>query len=242
MAKLSVNIDHVATLREARKGKEPDPISAALLCELAGAHGITVHLREDRRHIQDRDVRILRQVISTTLNLEMAATTEMIQIAQDILPDMVTLVPENRLELTTEGGLDVLANLNAIEKAIQSLHQYQIRVSLFIDPTEEQVKAAKKVNADAIEFHTGNFCNALLKETTPGQWRSELTKLENMTPFAIQLGLEVNMGHGIDYHNIEHLNKIPGISHFSIGHSIVSKAVLVGMERAVSEMVRSLRN
>ena len=185
MATLSVNIDHIATIREARKGREPDPVAAAVLVELAGAHGITVHLREDRRHIQDRDVKLLRQTTSTKLNLEMAPTSEMVQFAIDTLPDMVTLVPESREELTTEGGLNVLGKISEMEKIISSLKIHEIFVSLFIDPEIEQIKAAKKAGATAIELHTGTYCNAYDYGEDDISWQMELDKIEKMTQIKI---------------------------------------------------------
>jgi pyridoxine 5-phosphate synthase len=240
MATLSVNIDHIATLREARKGREPDPISAAVLVELAGAQGITVHLREDRRHIQDRDVRLLRQTIASKLNLEMAATADMVQFAIDILPDQVTLVPENREELTTEGGLNVAAKLAEIEKAVTSLKMHDIFVSLFVDPDLEQIKAAKKSGAAAVELHTGNYCNAFVGEDNM-TWQMELDKIEKMTHIAVKSDLVVNAGHGLNYQNVEYIAGIPDINELNIGHSIISRASLVGMERAVRDMLGILQ-
>ena len=240
MATLGVNIDHIATLREARKGREPDPIAAAVLIELAGAHGITVHLREDRRHIQERDVKLLRQMLSTNLNLEMAATDNMVQFAIDTLPDMATLVPENREELTTEGGLNVATNIPEIEKATSSLKMHDIFVSLFIDPDIDQIKAAKKVGASAVEFHTGNYANAFAFSEDDMAWQLELDKIEKMTQLAIKHGLTVNAGHGLNYQNVEHIAAISEIHELNIGHSIISRASLVGMEKAVKDMLKLL--
>jgi pyridoxine 5-phosphate synthase len=233
MARLGVNVDHIATIRQARGVTEPDPVTAAALAELAGASGITVHLREDRRHIQDRDVRLLRQTVQTRLNLEMAATDEMVGIALDILPDYVTLVPEKREELTTEGGLDVSLHRNLIQKQIGLLHQGGISVSLFIDPDLEQVKAAHRVGADFIEIHTGPYCEAQAEPIR----RQELDKIENALRAGRKLNLGVNAGHGLNYQNVIDIASMSGFHEFNIGHSIVSRAVLVGMERAVREMV-----
>jgi len=236
-AKLSVNVDHVATIREARKGNEPDPVTAASLAEIAGCDGIIVHLREDRRHIQDRDLEILRKTVKTRLNLEMAATDEMIGIALKIKPDLCTLVPEKREELTTEGGLDVLGNFAQVQKAINELHQGMIKVSLFVDPNSEQIKAAKKLKADFIEIHTGIYSNA----QTEIDIRRELKNIVESAQLASGLGLGVNAGHGLNYHNIQPLINIPEIDEFSIGHSIIARAVLVGMERAVKEMLQLIK-
>ncbi|NJD90657.1 MAG: pyridoxine 5'-phosphate synthase [Geobacter sp.] len=237
MARLGVNIDHVATLRQARGGVEPDPVAAAVIAELAGADGITIHLREDRRHIQDRDLELLRKTIKTRLNLEMAATDEMVAIAQRIKPDMCTLVPEKRLELTTEGGLDVRCNMELVRSAVDRLRNDGIPVSLFIDADPDQIKAADKVGADYIEIHTGLFADAL-------DWKSsedELIRIENGVKLALKLGLGVNAGHGLNYANIKRITAIRGIDEFNIGHSIISRAVLVGLERAVRDMAELVR-
>ncbi len=233
MAKLGVNIDHVATIRQARGGAEPDPVAAAAIAELAGADGITIHLREDRRHIQDRDLRLLRQTVKTRLNLEMAATEEMVAIAMAVKPDMCTLVPEKRQELTTEGGLDVQLLLKTIAEAIAKLKDSGIVVSLFIDPDPDQVKAANKAGADFVEIHTGAFAEA----TGEKRQREELQKIENAIKLAAKLGLGVNAGHGLNYSNIKRLVRLGGIEEFNIGHAIISRAVLVGLDRAVREMV-----
>jgi pyridoxine 5-phosphate synthase len=233
MANLGVNIDHVATVRQARGGAEPDPVTAAALAELGGADGITIHLREDRRHIQDRDLRLLRQTVRTKLNLEMAATDEMVRIALDTKPDMCTLVPEKRQELTTEGGLDVRINQDAISEAIEGLQDGGLVVSLFVDPDSDQIKAASKAGADFIEIHTGTFADAK-------GWKAqqeELQKIENGIKLALKLGMGVNAGHGLNYTNIKKIASLGGIEEFNIGHSIISRAVFVGMERAVREMV-----
>jgi len=237
MATLSVNIDHIATLREARKGREPDPIAAAVLAELAGANGITVHLREDRRHIQERDVKLLRQTISTKLNLEMASTRDMVQFAIDTLPDQVTLVPENREELTTEGGLNVAAKVNEIEKITSSLKMHEIFVSLFVDPEIDQIKAARKAGAAAIELHTGSYCNAFDYREDNMAWQMELDKIEKITQMAVKNDLIVNAGHGLNYKNVGYIAAITDIHELNIGHSIVSRASLVGMEKAVKDML-----
>jgi pyridoxine 5-phosphate synthase len=237
VAKLGVNVDHVATVRQARVGAEPDPVTAAALAELAGADSITVHLREDRRHIQDRDVEILRKTVKTRLNLEMAATDEMVGIALKILPDYVTLVPEKREELTTEGGLNVSLNRNLLKRQADLLHQGGVIVSLFIDPDLEQIKAAHRVGADCIEIHTGAYCEARNREDC----RAELAKIETAIRAGHKLGLGVNAGHGLNYQNVGPVIALGGIEEFNIGHSIVSRAVLVGMEQAVRDMLTLLR-
>ena len=237
MAKLGVNIDHVATVRQARGGVEPDPVAAAAIAEFAGADGITVHLREDRRHIQDRDLTLLRKTIKTRLNLEMAATDEMVSIARQIMPDMCTLVPEKRLELTTEGGLDVRCNMEHIKSAVERLRGAGIPVSLFIDADPDQIKAADKVGADYIEIHTGLFAEA-------ADWKSEeneLIRIENGVKLAQKLGLGVNAGHGLNYSNIKRISSIKGIEEYNIGHSIISRAVMVGLDRAVRDMAELVR-
>jgi len=231
MPRLGVNVDHVATIRQARGGIEPDPVTAAALCELAGAEGITVHLREDRRHIQDRDLRLLRETVQTRLNLEMAATEEMIGIALTVLPDYVTLVPEKRQELTTEGGLDVVGNAAALATGIGRLRQGGIPVSLFVDPDLAQIEASARVKADAIEIHTGCYCAA-----SGQQQVAELAKIVAAIEAGKQLGLAVHAGHGLNYVNIRPVVALGGIEEYNIGHSIISRAVLVGLERAVREM------
>jgi len=237
MARLGVNIDHIATIRRARGGVEPDPVAAAAIAELAGADGITVHLREDRRHIQDRDLKILRQTVKTRLNLEMAATEEMIAIALSVKPEMCTLVPEKRQELTTEGGLDVRMNLPSIEKAIERLQDGGIIVSLFIDPDSDQIKAANKAGSDYVEIHTGSFAEA--KDVKSED--QELIKIENAVKLAAKLGMGVNAGHGLNYTNIKKVCALGGIEEFNIGHSIISKAVLVGLDRAVRDMIEIIK-
>lgn len=237
MAKLGVNVDHVATIRQARGINEPDPVTAAALAELAGADSITVHLREDRRHIQDRDVEVLRRTIKTKLNLEMAATDEMVGIAMKILPDYVTLVPEKREELTTEGGLDVLRSRQPLKKAIELLRQSGMVVSLFVDPDIEQIKESHRLGADTIEIHTGTYCEA----RHPDERRTELAKIQNAIRAGRKLGLGVNAGHGLNYQNVQEVVALGGIEEYNIGHSIVSRAVLVGFERAVREMAALIR-
>ena len=237
MARLGVNIDHVATIRQARGGVEPDPVAAAAIAELAGADGITIHLREDRRHIQDRDLRIIRETVKTRLNLEMAATDEMIGIALSVKPDMCTLVPEKRQELTTEGGLDVRINQQQIADAVERLQDGGLIVSLFIDPDPDQVKAANKVGADYVEFHTGTFAEA-------PDWKredEELIRISNAVKLASKLGIGVNAGHGLNYSNIKKVAALGGIEEFNIGHSIISRAVLVGLDRAVRDMVELIK-
>lgn len=238
--KLGVNIDHIATIREARKIREPDPVAAAVLAELAGCHGITAHLREDRRHIQDRDIRLLRGMVTTHLNMEMAPSPEMVQFALDLHPDMATLVPENRLEITTEGGLNVAAKAEELSKAIAKLKQNDILVSVFIDPESSQVKAAKKVGADFVEFHTGKYSNAYDMGDSR-EVESELSTIQDMTLLAHKYGLRINAGHGLNYRNVGPIAAIPHIEELNIGHSIIGRAALVGMERAVKEMLEAIR-
>ncbi|MBD2103226.1 pyridoxine 5'-phosphate synthase [Leptolyngbya sp. FACHB-261] len=233
MPTLGVNIDHVATIRQARRTVEPDPIAAAVLAELGGADGITVHLREDRRHIQDRDVRLLRQTVRTHLNLEMAATPEMVAIALDLKPDYITLVPEKREEVTTEGGLDIASQQSRITEIVDQLQQQGgIPVSLFIDADQPQLEAAAKVGAKFVELHTGRYAEA----RGEAEQHRELAVLQQGTTQARQLGLRVNAGHGLTYWNTAAIAAIPGMEELNIGHSIISRAVLVGLERAVREM------
>ena len=232
MIRLGVNIDHVATVRQARRAKEPDPVAAAVFATLGGADGITIHLREDRRHIQDRDVYVLRETVATRLNLEMATAEEIIRIALKVKPDEATLVPEKRQELTTEGGLDVVANEAAVRGTIERLKAGGIHVSLFIDPELPQIDASKKFGADAIEFQTASYSEAVGEAAVA----RELEKLWVATAHAAGLGLHVHMGHGLNYWNVQPIVRIPRVEELNIGHSIVSRAVLVGMERAVREM------
>ncbi len=232
MVRLCVNIDHVATVREARKGREPDPVFAAVLAELAGVDGIVCHLREDRRHIKDRDLKMLKEVVQTHLNLEMAGTDEMVQIATEVLPDMCTLVPEKRQELTTEGGLDVISQMERLSDVISELHAHNIVVSLFIDPNIQQVKAASRVGADYVELHTGEYANA----SDMNHMTERLEEIANMAIAASKLGLGVSAGHGLNYQNVSAVARLDRIEELNIGHSIISRAVLVGMERAIREM------
>lgn len=237
MAKLGVNVDHIATIRQARGVAEPDPVAAAMFAELAGAHGITVHLREDRRHIQDRDVKLLRQTVQTRLNLEMALTEEMITFALKVLPDAVTLVPEGRHELTTEGGLDVNLLRSTLKQKIVLLKQAGIVVSLFVEPDIEQIKTCHKVGADYIEIHTGTYCEM----RSEADKREQLQRIELAVSAARKLSLGVNAGHGLNYQNVGPVAAIKGIEEFNIGHSIVARASLVGMDRAVREMLALLK-
>lgn len=239
MTKLGVNVDHIATLRQARRAPEPDPVTAALLAELAGAHGITVHLRSDRRHIQERDVRLLRETVTTRLNVEMAATKEMVRIGLEIRPDTVTLVPERENEITTEGGLDVIRHRKPIQRALEKLEREGIRVSLFIDPDLSQIEEAARLGAGMVELNTAAYAEAVpkgLQESDPG-FRSELEKLRAAAEFAASLELEVLAGHGLTYRNVRPVSDLPEIVELNIGHNIVSRAALVGMERAVREML-----
>ncbi|MDG2989442.1 pyridoxine 5'-phosphate synthase [Candidatus Synechococcus calcipolaris G9] len=236
MPTLGVNIDHVATLRQARQTIEPDPVAAAILAELGGADGITVHLREDRRHIQERDVQILRQTVRTHLNLEMAATPEMVAIALDIQPDYVTLVPERRQEVTTEGGLDAIAQVESLTQVVATLQNADIPVSLFIDADPDQIRAAAKTGAKFIELHTGQYAEAVGE----GAQLQELQNLARGLWQAKDLGLRVNAGHGLTYLNVYPVAQLEGMEELNIGHTIVSRAVLVGLERAVQEMKRAI--
>ncbi len=230
--RLGVNVDHVATVRQARGVQVPDPVEAAVLAELAGCDGITIHLREDRRHIQDRDLAILRRTVKTKLNLEMASTQEMVKIALDVKPDVVTLVPERREELTTEGGLEVAMNMDYLKKVITLLSDAEVRVSLFVDADIDQIKASHRVGAQAVEIHTGKYAEA----KTRREAESEYGKIVNAAKIAQKLKLEVVAGHGLDYRNVRAIVEIHEIVEVNIGHSIVSRAVMVGMERAVREM------
>jgi pyridoxine 5-phosphate synthase len=235
--RLGVNIDHIATIREARKAREPEPVAAAIIAELAGAHGITVHLRGDRRHIKERDVELLRQVVSTKLNIEMAATTEMSAIAARIKPDQVTLVPEQPHELTTQGGLDVTANRDGVRAAVASLRGAGITVSIFIDPDPVQVAASREVGADAIEINTGGYSDA-----APADQAARLETVRTAAVVAARGGLEVLAGHGLTYVNIAPVADIREIAELNIGHSIVARAALVGLDRAVREMLALMKN
>lgn len=233
--RLAVNIDHIATIREARQAREPEPLAAAILAELAGARGITVHLRGDRRHIRDRDVELLRQTVTTKLNVEMAATAEMTAIASRVRPDQVTLVPELPHEVTTQGGLDVVAHDDAVRTAARDLREAGIRVSVFVDPRIEQVAACTAVGADAIEINTGAYATA-----APAEQTAALAAIAETARAAAASGLEVLAGHGLTYVNVSPIVSLPEIVELNIGHSIVARASLVGMERAVREMVALL--
>jgi len=232
MPTLAVNIDHVATLRQARLGREPEPVTAAHLAELAGASAIIVHLREDRRHIQDRDVALLRQLLKTRLHLEMAATKEMHRLALGIRPDMVCLVPEKRQELTTEGGLDCIGREKELARFLAPLHDAGIESSLFIDPGQDQIKAAKDAGTRYIEIHTGAYANA---KTGPERDK-ELARVLDGIRLGRELGLKVNLGHGLNYDNVWAFAQVTGVSEYSIGHSIISRAVLTGLTEAVGKM------
>lgn len=244
-AKLNVNIDHVATIREARKTIEPSIITAAVICEQAGAHGITVHLRGDRRHIQDRDIELLREVVTTYLNVEMAATDEMIEIAAKTLPDAVSLVPENPGEVTTEGGLDAVAHFDKLRPTVEQLRSAGIFVSMFIDPQIEQIDAAKRAGADQVELCTAEYAELTLKaRASHGSGRqkaaAEIIRIDKAARHAVDLGLIVAAGHGLTYRNVGSLARIPEITEFNIGHNIISRSVFVGLERAVREMIEAI--
>jgi len=235
MIRLGVNIDHVATVRQARGIDIPDPLEAALLAELGGADGITVHLREDRRHIQDRDIERLRGTIKTKLNLEMAATPEMVSLAEKLRPDDACFVPERRAELTTEGGLDVRSQQSGIRDAVERLQARGITVSLFVGPDKRQIEASRDTGAHAVEIHTGKYANAT------GDRSKELDEVAAMAAFALELGLEVHAGHGLNLDNVTPIARIPELVELNIGHSIVARAIMVGMERAVREMKEMMR-
>jgi len=234
--RLNVNVDHVATLRQARRGDEPDPVTAATQAELAGASGIVVHLREDRRHIQERDLLLLRQTVRTKLNMEMAVTDEMIEIACETLPDVVTLVPEKRQEITTEGGLDVLGDTERIAAGIEQLKSAGLFVSIFIDPDPDQISASAQTGAHMVELHTGSYANA--RDETG--MMMELDKIRKSTEDALSHRLRVSAGHGLNYVNVTAVSQIDGIEELNIGHSIISRAVLSGMEKAVRDMINLL--
>jgi len=237
MVRLGVNVDHIATIREARRGREPDPVAAAVLAEMAGADGIVCHLREDRRHIKDRDLSVLRQVVKTHLNLEMAATEEMVKKAVSVLPDMVTLVPEKRQELTTEGGLDVANNITYLEDVISALRTNNIVVSLFVDPDIYQIKAAHRLRADYVEIHTGRYADS----EDLNKVVEELEKIRSIAIAAAKLDLGVSAGHGLNYQNVIEIAKIDSVEELNIGHSIIARASLVGMEKAIRDMLAIIR-
>jgi pyridoxine 5-phosphate synthase len=234
MPRLGVNIDHVATIRQARRTVEPDPVWAAVLAELGGADVITLHLREDRRHIQDRDLRVLRETVRVKLNLEMAATEEMARIACEVKPDQVTLVPEKREEVTTEGGLDVIAHRDRVRRCIEQVQEQNIEVSLFIDPDRAQVEASRDLQVEAVELHTGGYADAPNSRSR----EKELHHLIAAGATAVQADLLLHMGHGLTYNNVVDVAAIANVCELNIGHSIVSRAVMVGMEQAVREMKR----
>ncbi len=230
--KFTLNVDHVATLRNARGEQQPDPVTFALLAEQFGVDGIVVHLREDRRHVNERDVRLLREMITTKLDLEMAAVDEIIDIACDVQPELVTLVPEKRQELTTEGGLNILDNIEKLKSAIERLHEAGILVSLFVEPDIEQIDASSGIEADMIEIHTGNYANA----ETEDDIFEELDRIRLATQHAKKLGLGVNAGHGLDYNNISDFLVVDDIDEVSIGQAVIARSVFVGLEKAVTEM------
>ncbi len=232
MATLGVNIDHVATVRQARKTVEPDPVWAAALAELGGADVITVHLREDRRHIQDRDVRVLKQTVQVKLNLEMAAEQAITAFALEILPQQATLVPEKRQEVTTEGGLDVIGHFDRVRSCVDQLHAAGVIVSLFIDPVEKQIEATKSLGCAAVELHTGRYADSI----SPSEQKHELEQLQRAGRFARECGLHLHFGHGLTYRNVQPIAAIPGAEELNIGHSIVARAVMVGFSQAVREM------
>ncbi len=234
MAVLNVNIDHVATIRQARRADEPDPAWAAVECELAGANGITVHLRQDRRHINDRDVWVLQETVSCKFNLEMSLAEPIVKIAEEVGPDQVTIVPENRAELTTEGGLDCVRYKRRLAAVVKRMHKKGIAVSAFITPDREQIAASAETGCDAIELHTGMYANARTEKAA----RIQVLKLEGGRDFALERGLIVHAGHGLTYRNIAPVARIEGLCEFNIGHSIVSRAVLVGMKKATREMIK----
>ncbi|MFQ5786824.1 MAG: pyridoxine 5'-phosphate synthase [Thermodesulfobacteriota bacterium] len=237
MPRLNVNVDHVATIREARKSNEPDPVLAAYISEMAGANGIVVHLREDRRHIQDRDLHILRQTVRTKLNMEMAPTPEMKDIALEVRPDMITLVPEKREEITTEGGLNIIKASNNIARVVKEMKKNGLFLSIFIDPDLEQIKAANNVGADMVEIHTGVYANA----RNENDKNKELYKIQEATDASERLGLRVSAGHGLNYTNVKNISGITGIEELNIGHSIIANSVLVGVEKAVRNMIALCR-
>jgi pyridoxine 5-phosphate synthase len=237
---LSVNIDHIATIREARRTNEPDPVFAAAICELAGAHGITAHLRGDRRHVQHRDVKILREAVKTKLNIEMAATEEMLGIAMDVIPDQVTLVPELPGEITTTGGLDCTRNQQTIASAIKRLQSININVSLFIDPSEQQIRAALGVGARIVELNTARYSDATLTNRPTKEGMDALESIKQAAELAQSKQMQVLAGHGLTYRNVRSIAQIPQIVELNIGHNIIARAALVGLDRAVRDMLALL--
>ncbi len=238
MPQLAINVDHISTLRQARGGSEPDPILAASICELAGASGIVVHLREDRRHIQDSDVYLLRKTVKTKLNLEMGANPEIIDIALDVVPDMITLVPEKRQELTTEGGLDVISQQKKLAKVVKKFNKANIPVSIFVDPDLDQIRASHNIGAKFVEIHTGRYCDAESEEIQ----NQEFELIASAADEAYQLGLVVNGGHGLDYHNTGRIASLDAMEELSIGHAVISRAVFTGLEKAVKDMLDIIRH
>lgn len=236
MIKLGVNIDHVATLRQARMGIEPEPVMAAKIAEKAGADGITIHLREDRRHIQDKDVYDIKKVISIPLNLEMACSDDIINIARDVIPNTCTIVPEKRQEITTEGGLDAAGQYDLVADTVKRLHEKNIKVSLFIEPDKLQIDAAKKMGAEYIEIHTGLYAN-----TEGAAQQQELIRIKEAAAYAHSIGLIVNAGHGLNYTNTQNIAAVPYMHEFNIGHSIISRAVFTGLDEAVKEMIKIVK-
>lgn len=236
MIKLGVNIDHIATLRQARRTYEPDPVWGASIAELAGADCITVHLREDRRHIQDRDVTLLRQTVQVKLNLEMGNSPQIVDIACGVKPDQVTLVPEKREEVTTEGGLDVVNHFESLKQSVKKFKKLGIKTSMFIDPQNDQIEASQKVGAEFVEFHTGTYANALSEEDVD----NELNKLVSVCELSHKIGLRVNAGHGLTYKNVQAVCKLPYLEELNIGHSIISRSVFVGLSQAVMDMKQIL--
>jgi len=236
MIRLGVNIDHVATIRQARKTNEPDPVWAAAAAQMGGADGITVHLREDRRHIQDRDLKVLKETVTVKLNLECACVDDMISIATDLRPDQVCLVPERREEVTTEGGLDVLGQTDKVEKAVYRLKQAGIEVSLFIDPDKDAIMLAEKIGAERVELHTGTYANSFAKDQV-----TQLERLNVAANIVADTSLQLDAGHGLTYHNVVPVSQMKELKELNIGHSIVSRSIMVGMEKAVREM-KSLCN
>lgn len=235
--RFALNVDHIATLRNARGESQPDPVTAALIAEQAGVDGVVVHLREDRRHIIERDVRLLRELITTKLDLEMAAVDDIIKIACDVGPELATIVPEKRQELTTEGGINVIDNINLLRDTIKTLHKSEIEVSLFIEPDIDQIDSSAEISADFIEIHTGVFANAISEE----EQFDELEKIRLAVKHAKKLGLGVNAGHGLNYQNIKIFKELTDVDEVSIGHAVIARSVIVGMKEAVQEMIRLIK-
>jgi pyridoxine 5-phosphate synthase len=238
--RLGVNIDHVATVRNARRTFEPDPVHAAVIADLAGADQITLHVREDRRHVNERDLKLIKELIHSKVNLEMAITEEMIQLALEVKPHQVTLVPERREEITTEGGLDVVNQMEKVKSAVERLKRTGITVNLFVDPEEEQIRASAQVGADAVELHTGTYAEAWARNNAEGVER-ELERLRKSATLAKTLGLKVYAGHGLTYKNVKPIAQIPEVEELNIGHSIVANAILKGLKEAVQEMLRIVK-